>query len=272
MGGNMPKKRMYADLDGVPYEERLAKGLIHHNFKDITGQRYGQLVAVKPLYSVKGKWIWLFRCDCGAEVERKTADVSKGLKLGHVQACPECVRKNVSEQRRTHGMSHDPLYAVWHSMKLRCFCPTYPAYPRYGARGITVCDRWKDSFENFLADMGPTYQHGLVLDRINNDGNYCPENCHWTTYKANSRNKKGAYSEIDVDTLSRVSGIGKTTLYYRINHGWPLEKLLDPPDRGNSRKEVQDNMRRVEHKRKYTTSSTADDGSLSWLKVLVDQL
>ncbi len=250
----MPKKRMYADLDGVPYEERLAKGLIHHNFKDITGQRFGKLVAEAPLYSSNGHWRWRFRCDCGGIDIRSTQDIVKSAQRGCQIMCPTC-RKNRTAYSRTHGMSKRPIYAVWHSMKLRCFCKTYPAYPRYGGRGITVCDRWKDSFENFLEDMGPTYQRGLVLDRINTNGNYCPENCRWTTYKVNARNSANVYAEIDIIELSKATGVARSTILYRIHHGWPLEMLGIPANRGNTKLKAYKAQRK--YIKKYSTSEIA---------------
>ena len=118
-----------------------------------------------------------------------------------------------------------------------------------------MCDRWRDSFEEIYKDMGPTYKEGLVLDRIDNDGIYCPENCRWTTYKENSRNKAGVYKDIDIAELSAATGVGKTTIYYRILHGWPLEMLTIKPDYRHKM-----NGKKTSYIRKYSTLQTADRG------------
>ena len=131
---------------------------------------------------------------------------------------------------RTHGLSQTPEYRAWQQMIRRCVVPTHPAFPRYGGRGITVCERWLASVEDFLRDMGPR-PDGHELDRRDNDGPYSPENCRWVTRKVNDRNRaSNRVVEFDgerrtVAEWCEVTGLRPDTLAWRLNH-WPVEKAL----------------------------------------------
>ena len=204
---------------------------MHHRAKDLSGQTFGYLMALRYHGGNGKKSLWLFRCACGAEVVRVAGEV----KRGKTKSCG-CYRDRVQRERATtHGMSRAPQYAVWRSMLARCGNPKHPAWGNYGGRGITVCERWS-SFEQFWADMGPTYQRGLDIDRRDNDGGYNASNCRWVTRKINSRNKRRS-SRIDtpwgamtVSEAAERSGIGRSTLWYRIDQGVPRDLLFVKPD------------------------------------------
>jgi hypothetical protein len=157
-------------------------------FKNISGVRYGRLVAVKPIKIQPGGSIWLFRCDCGGTTEAKTNNV----KSGNTASCGCLRRESVSAQRTTHGHSkggkETKTFKAWMRMRERCMNPKTERWPHYGGRGISVCKRWAESFENFLEDMGecpPSYS----LDRVDVNGNYEPANCRWATNAQQARNK-----------------------------------------------------------------------------------
>lgn len=121
-------------------------------------------------------------------------------------------------------------------MKQRCLNPNRPDYARYGGRGIQICPRWRDSFDNFLADMGEP-KPGESLDRLNNDLGYAPENCRWATDTEQANNKRTT-RRLTYDgrtrTLAewaRLTSIGRGTLAWRLREGWPIERVLTEPVR-----------------------------------------
>ena len=133
--------------------------------------------------------------------------------------------KNKMGRPITHGMSRTPEYQAWFNMKARCFNPNHKAYPDWGGRGITVCDRWLN-LENFLADMGsrPTVKHSL--DRIDNNADYSPKNCKWST-KAEQQNNRRSNHLITIknETLTiaqweKKMGYGKNVILGRLKLGW----------------------------------------------------
>jgi len=205
-----------------------------HNVVDMTGQKYGRLTAIRCIgtasdfpdnFGKKGK-IWEFRCDCGA----KTICLGIEVRRGKVSSCG-CLAKEIAGARlRTHGMTHHPAYAVWRSMLDRCRLPTHQAWHNYGARGIKVCERWQKAFMNFWEDVGPTYERGLTLDRIDTDGDYTPENFRWVTWRVNSGNKRNSLP-VDIRLASEQTGFGISTLEYRWKHGLSMTCSTPDPDR-----------------------------------------
>lgn len=205
---------------------------MHHRAKDITGLRVGYLTALRYHGSDGKKSLWVVRCDCGAEKLMPASEMKKQAARGIVASCGCKRRESISTRRTQHGMSKHPAYAVWRSMCDRCRLPSHHAWHNYGARGITVCERWAASFAAFWADMGPTYRPGLTLDRIDNSAGYSPENCRWATYEqqANNTRMNRMVGDKTATQLAQELGVKRSTMYYRLAKGVPVERLGEAPD------------------------------------------
>jgi hypothetical protein len=149
---------------------------------DITGQKYGRLTALQINHRIKNLTFWEFICDCGNSHVANIANV----RFGHTTSCGCVSREAITK----HGMHKTSEYHAWNRMKQRCLNPQEPHYHNYGGRGITLCKRWEESFDNFIADVGrkPTPRHSI--DRIDNNGNYEPSNVKWSTQTQQCRNKR----------------------------------------------------------------------------------
>lgn len=134
----------------------------------------------------------------------------------------------------THGMTRTRPYKIWRNMKDRCLKKEDKDYERYGARGITVCDRWVHSFENFWEDMGGSYSNDLTLDRVDNSSGYSPENCRWATQKEQANNRRGNHwvsfngQKRTVAQWAESLGIAHPTLRRRLRD-WTIERALTSP-------------------------------------------
>lgn len=125
-------------------------------------------------------------------------------------------------------------YNIWCCMRQRCSNPKIGCYERYGGRGIKVCERWQNSFENFLADMGEA-PAGMQIDRINNDGNYEKDNCRWSTSKDQANNRRSNVyhtyrgKEYTISQLADVAGISMKLMWYRLSAGWSTDEAVETP-------------------------------------------
>lgn len=154
---------------------------------DIIGKRFNNFTVIAEAERKNSRLFWLCQCDCG---NFRTCSLNN-LNGSH-KSCGCLRRKRISVLNKTHGESNNKSkeHRTWLHMKGRCYTVTDHKFANYGGRGIRVCDRWLESFENFLADMGraPSKKHSL--DRRDNNGNYTRDNCHWTTNKNQSNNRR----------------------------------------------------------------------------------
>lgn len=210
---------------------------MHHRARDLTGQKFGFLEAIAYAGSDGKKSLWRVRCVCGTEKVVVGAELTKKRGPGH-KSCGCLSAAMIGEKNRTHGMTTHPAYAVWRSMLGRCCNQNHEAFKNYGERGIQVCKEWLLSFDQFWEDMGPSYQSGLTIERRDNSAGYSAENCLWATSKEQNRNRRtNRYIDTPQGQMllieaAELSGLGVTTLIYRMENGCPINRLFDPPDYG----------------------------------------
>ena len=169
-------------------------------YNDLTGRRFGRLTVVERAPDDDhGNILWYCKCDCGGEKRTR----SNALTSGKATSCGCVQKRRAAEAHTRHGCHGSRLYNIWSNMKGRCNTKSCSFYERYGGRGITVCDEWRDSFEAFRDwALANGYRDDLSIDRIDNDGPYSPGNCRWSTEEVQSRNRSTT-AVITVDGIAR---------------------------------------------------------------------
>jgi hypothetical protein len=208
-------------------------------FLNLTGKRFGKLTVIEiadPYVKPNGKRVtrWMCKCDCGT-VKAMVMNVANR----RINSSCGCARRlTASVKFRKHGeagpLTKTAEYRAWAAMISRCENRREKTWVDYGGRGISVCDRWRNSFETFLSDMGRR-PSGTSLDRINNSLGYSPENCRWATFTEQQRNKRNNHfltfngeSLCISEWTERMGGSG-SLIYNRLKKGWSIEKILTTP-------------------------------------------
>lgn len=231
---------------------------------DLTGKRFGHLLVLSHHHTNKfsygTKHYWLCKCDCG-----NIAIVYGGyLRSGHTKSCG-CLKMSIGKVRnRTHGMSRTRLYDIWANIKGRCFNPKNERYIDYGGRGIKMCSEWDADFMNFYKwAMDNNYSDDLSIDRIDVNGDYCPENCRWVDNYVQANNTRTNHlitfngKTQTISQWAREYNLQPYTIQSRLKMGWNIKDILEiSPDVYNNR-----DKKLIEFEGEYKTKA-------EWLSIM----
>lgn len=190
------------------------------------GQKFHKLTVILSNIRVGREIYHRCKCDCGTE---KTI-LARNVEKGKSKSCG-CLSREKGKEHATHGLSGTRIYQTWSRMCRRCDNPKVDRFKNYGGRGIRVCDRWKN-FENFYADMGDIPGPGFSLGRIDNDKDYCPENCRWETAEQQQNNTSRTiwieYAGIRMSLRQWATklGVPYSLLMNRYKAGWSDEAII----------------------------------------------
>lgn len=209
------------------------------NLIDLTGRQVNDWTVIQHTTMGSRKVsAWLCRCVCGVERPVAAANIRSGRSRGC--GCKKLAR--IGEANTHHGHSKggkvSSEYVTWRNMHARCYNPKSKAYRHYGARGIRVCNRWRCSFENFLADMGPRPDPKFTIERKNNDLGYSPDNCIWADccVQNNHRTNVKLYEyhglSLSLSQWARLTPVKRSCLNMRVRTGWTTEEILTTPSNG----------------------------------------
>lgn len=212
---------------------------------NLVGKSFGRLTVTEPAPNKNKRVAWLCKCECG-----NTKTILAGLLMvGHTKSCG-CLHKEIATNniRKQHGSGVDnpnykhgaraakhAEYNIWKSMNQRCNNPNYDRFKDYGGRGITVCSEWTNSYESFIADMGPRPSPKYSVERIDNNKGYSPDNCKWATQHEQMANtRRNVFLTHEDETLhiaewARRLNVNAGLLQHRYHLGWSVEDILFKP-------------------------------------------
>ena len=202
-----------------------------HNFKDLTGKKFGRLTVIERGSNLGDNVRWHCVCECG----NHTLSHTSSLTSGRTKSCGCLSREKFVQSRLKHGKTKTKIYQTWTGMKKRCFAKSYEHYDCYGGRGITVCDEWlgENGFVNFYNwAISNGYAEDLEIDRIDTNGNYCPENCRWVSRTYQVRNRRTTIlleHNNEKKTLKewcQIYQVDYKLAHQRYKKGWNFERIF----------------------------------------------
>lgn len=204
--------------------------LLPKKITDLTGRRFGKLVVTSYAGRLSGgRSGWLCSCDCGGSKIHRHDFLTGGSAI----SC------GCFHPTRRHGMYKTPEYKAWRNIKDRCFRSGSKHFPDYGGRGITMSAQWAADFTNFYTSMGPRPSPAHSIDRIDNNGNYEPENCRWATaLEQASNNRRSKFVTVDgremtVSAAARHFGVNVVTFWRRLERGMSVQEASQPSGLGS---------------------------------------
>lgn len=204
--------------------------------KDYTNEKYGRLTVIKFVERKNHKTYWKCQCECGNEIILPIAYLTSG----DTKSCG-CLRKEICSIREKNKsfIKNKRLYRIWQDMKRRCYNKKRPAYRYYGAKGVKICNEWKISFKNFQEwAITNGYKDNLTIDRINNNGNYEPNNCRWVTRKEQNNNMSTNHiveykgKKYTLAKLAETYNLNYNLIKSRIRYNWNINDIVEKPKKG----------------------------------------
>lgn len=208
-------------------------GVMIGKVDNLIGQKFGMLTVIARAENKDRSAMWICKCDCGKIKENPVCGWS--LKSGKTRSCG-CLYKGSKKGRViTHGKTNTELYRRYCHIIDRCYCESHTAYKNYGGRGIKVCDEWRNDFNAFYEwALSNGFSKELTIDRVDVNGSYCPENCRWVSMKEQCNNRRNTVKITikgqtkSVSEWAELNNLDRTTLKWRLKHGWKEEDLLIP--------------------------------------------